>query len=262
MRETISKLMENIAAENGVRILFAIENGSRAWDMASADSDYDIRFVFYRPVDDYLTLSPKDDVITRAFTADLKPCDVSGSVFDISGFDVFKYLKLLASSNPTAIEWLYSPIVYTGDNRIFLRDYMGKNFSQRKLFHHYFSLFEKMRGRYILDKETATYKQYLYAFRGLLNARYVYRFDALPPLSFSETVEKMQDDMPADVFKLIKKVIQIKSSGKEKDSVSRIRIFDDYFDEKEREEYTVFSERKPDIAVLEKELKNILAGTP
>ncbi len=59
MRETISKLMKNIASENGVRILFAIENGSRAWDMASTDSDYDIRFVFYRPVDDYLTLSPK-----------------------------------------------------------------------------------------------------------------------------------------------------------------------------------------------------------
>lgn len=260
MRETIAKLMDGIARENGVKILFAIENGSRAWDMASADSDYDVRFVFYRPVDDYLTLSPKEDVLVRAFTADLEPCDVSGSVFDMSGFDVFKYLKLLASSNPTAIEWLYSPIVYTGSNDIFLRDYMGKNFSQKKLFYHYFSLYKKMRDRYVRDREKLTYKQYLYCFRGLLNARYVYRSDALPPLSFAKTVGAMRDDMPADVFDLINEVIQIKSSGQEKDPVPHIRIFDDYFDEKEREDYTVFSDRRPDRAVLEKELKNILAG--
>ncbi|MBO4519947.1 MAG: nucleotidyltransferase domain-containing protein [Alphaproteobacteria bacterium] len=259
MRGTIAKLMSDIARENGITILFAIENGSRAWDMASADSDYDIRFVFYRPVDDYLTLLPKESVITRAFAADLAPCDVSGSLFDLSGFDIFKYLKLLASSNPTTIEWLYSPIVYTGDNRIFLRDYMGKNFSQKKLFHHYFSLFKKTKND-IYEKGMLTHKKYLYAFRGLLNARYVYRFDALPPLSFADTVEKMQDDMPADVFDMIKKVIQIKSSGGEKDLIARIGVFDDYFAEKENEEYSVFSERRPDEAVLEKELKRILAG--
>ena len=147
MREKISELMDDIARENGIKILFAIENGSRAWDMASADSDYDIRFVFFRPVDDYLTLSPKEDVIVRVFTEDLKLCDVSGSVFD----------------------------------------------------------------------------------------------------------------MPADVFNLIKEVIQIKSSGKEKEPVPHIRIFDDYFTEKENEDYAVFSDRQPDKAVLEKELKRILA---
>ncbi len=66
--------------------------------------------------------------------------------------------------------------------------------------------------------------------------------------------------MPSDVFGLIKKVIQIKSSGCEKDQIARLEIFDRYFAEKENEEYAVFSERKPDVAVLEKELKRILTG--
>jgi len=49
--------------EKGIRILFAIENGSRAWKMSSKDSDYDVRFIYVQPLDWYLSVEEKKDII-------------------------------------------------------------------------------------------------------------------------------------------------------------------------------------------------------
>ena len=63
MKQTILAELESIEAEYGARVLLAVESGSRAWGMASADSDYDVRFVYVRSVDDYLRLEDTRDVI-------------------------------------------------------------------------------------------------------------------------------------------------------------------------------------------------------
>ena len=57
-----SKLHE-IEKENNVKILLAVESGSRAWGFASPDSDYDVRFIYVRPKEDYLRLENVRDVI-------------------------------------------------------------------------------------------------------------------------------------------------------------------------------------------------------
>ena len=40
-----------------------VEQGSRAWGFASPDSDYDVRYVFIRPIKDYLRIDPLPDHI-------------------------------------------------------------------------------------------------------------------------------------------------------------------------------------------------------
>ncbi len=57
----LSKLQEIEKTEN-VRILLAVESGSRAWGFASPDSDYDVRFIYVRNEQDYLRLEKVRDV--------------------------------------------------------------------------------------------------------------------------------------------------------------------------------------------------------
>ena len=72
--------IENIIAEKlceievreQVRILYAVESGSRAWGVASPDSDYDVRFIYLRPLDGYLKLEKTADVIE--WQLEMPPC--------------------------------------------------------------------------------------------------------------------------------------------------------------------------------------------
>ena len=55
MRDRIMKKLDEIEKTEEVRILLAVESGSRAWGFASTDSDYDVRFIYFRPEDEYST---------------------------------------------------------------------------------------------------------------------------------------------------------------------------------------------------------------
>lgn len=101
----IDARLAGVEADHGVLIPWAIESGSRAWGFPSPDSDYDCRFIYVRSDVDYLTLWPLRDVIET-------PLD---RVFDVNGWDLAKAVRLIVKGNAAAIEWLRSPIVYSGD---------------------------------------------------------------------------------------------------------------------------------------------------
>ena len=257
MKDKIKKILENIEKENGIKILFAVENGSRSWGMASKDSDYDVRFVFSRPVGNYISLSKEKEVITAAFDENLNECPVQGSLIDISGFDIFKYLKLLYSSNPTTLEWLNSQIVYLGDNNVPLREYMNENFSQTRLFKHYFSLF-KNNYEFIENGKMITYKKYLYSMRGILNAEYVYNFDKLPPLDLRKTTDEVQKLIPEEVYSKLQEVLEIKSKGLERETILRIPVFDEFSINEMNKNFENFNDRTPEIKIFDEFLQNLL----
>ena len=102
MREKIQEQLRRIEEAENIKILLAVESGSRAWGFASPDSDYDVRFIYIRRLEDYLRLDAIRDVIEL-------PID---DVLDINGWDLQKTLRLLYKSNPTLFEWFSSPIVY------------------------------------------------------------------------------------------------------------------------------------------------------
>ena len=102
IRDTILSELDKIEQQYGVRVLHAVESGSRAWGFASPDSDYDVRFIYVRPKEDYLRLEKTRDVIELPIEGEL----------DINGWDLDKTLRLLRASNPTLFEWFSSPIVY------------------------------------------------------------------------------------------------------------------------------------------------------
>lgn len=47
----VKRRLRAIETENDVRILLAVESGSRAWGFESPDSDYDVRFIYVHPRD-------------------------------------------------------------------------------------------------------------------------------------------------------------------------------------------------------------------
>ncbi len=100
-KEIAEKLME-IEEKESVKVLYAVESGSRAWGVESPDSDYDVRFVYVRPRDDYLSLQEKRDVIEWQLD----------EVLDINGWDLKKTLVQFHKGNATLFEWANSPIVY------------------------------------------------------------------------------------------------------------------------------------------------------
>lgn len=78
MRETILSKLDEIENRENVKILLAVESGSRAWGFASPDSDYDVRFIYVRPKEDYLRMEKTKDVIELPIEGEL----------DINGWDL------------------------------------------------------------------------------------------------------------------------------------------------------------------------------
>ncbi len=81
--------MQSAEQERQVKIVYAIESGSRAWGFHSPDSDYDCRFVYVREPDGYLSINVEHrrDVIGYPIVDEM----------DINGWDLRKALKLMAS---------------------------------------------------------------------------------------------------------------------------------------------------------------------
>ena len=98
---SIKEKLTQIEQRKNIRILYACESGSRAWGFASFDSDYYVRFIFVRPVEDYLRVEELPDYIDAELN----------DVYDINGWDLKKLCKQLFKSNPVIFEWADSPIV-------------------------------------------------------------------------------------------------------------------------------------------------------
>ena len=98
----VDRKLDEIEEMEGVKILHAVESGSRAWGFASPDSDYDVRFVYVRPEQYYLRLDEKKDFINWELDETL----------DINGWDLSKTLQHFHKSNASLYEWGNSPVVY------------------------------------------------------------------------------------------------------------------------------------------------------
>ena len=63
MNILVPEKLREIENEYNVKVLLAVESGSRAWGFASPDSDFDVRFIYKRPRNEYLKLNQPRDVI-------------------------------------------------------------------------------------------------------------------------------------------------------------------------------------------------------
>lgn len=205
MRERIEATVDQIERDEGVRVLYACESGSHAWGFASADSDYDVRFLYVRPRAAYLRLDAPRDVIERPIVDEL----------DVNGWDIFKALRLLRKSNPPLLEWLFSPIVYceTAPAIAELRQMAREHFSDTAMFYHYLHLVTGNFRDYIRDKSEVVLKKYLYVLRPLVAMLFLEQRQAIPPTDFRQALSQIA--LPDDVRVRIARLIEQKANGAE-----------------------------------------------
>jgi uncharacterized protein len=51
VNQEIADYLQTLEATERIKVLYAVESGSRAWGFPSPDSDYDVRFLYIRPID-------------------------------------------------------------------------------------------------------------------------------------------------------------------------------------------------------------------
>lgn len=212
----IEKLREIEKSEN-IKILLAVESGSRAWGFASPDSDFDVRFIYVRPKEFYLKLDKTRDVIELPINDEL----------DISGWDLKKALTLLHNSNPTLFEWLSSPIVYCKTD--FIDKYSEKinsYFSVKKSLYHYLHMAENNNHEFLRD-DTVKLKKYFYVLRPVLACKWILEHKSQPPMRF---VELLNAQLPDYIRGEVDKLLEIKINSPEIKMINRIEIINDYLE--------------------------------
>jgi len=174
MRRLITEKLKRIEKDSDIKILYACESGSRAWGFPSPDSDYDVRFIYARPKDWYLTLKNKPDTLEFPINDEL----------DISGWDIKKALGLLHKSNAALMEWIQSPIVYMGDEMFLdeIRTEAQKCFSSIGTMYHYLSMSQKYSED--LKGDDVKLKRYFYALRAALAGKWIRLNGTMPPIEF------------------------------------------------------------------------------
>jgi predicted nucleotidyltransferase len=177
VKERVLEELRRIEQEHGVRVLLAVESGSRAWGFASPDSDYDVRFVYAHPRDWYISIDEPRDVIEEMLPGNL----------DVSGWDLRKTLRLFAKCNLALNEWLGSPMIYdeVPHFREQLRALLPGFFNPIAGLHHYRSmasraLEEGLQGNHIRIKKL------FYVLRPLLACRWIECNRSQPPTLFAD----------------------------------------------------------------------------
>ena len=140
----IKNLLLQLEKDNNIKIIFAVESGSRVWGMDSKDSDYDIRGV-------YLDLNPikRNNLILHS-----KSNMIDGFSDDRNHdwvlWELSTFLKFLKSSNSTAIDWVLSDMVYINNSELITirEEFLKLCNIDFYLFHHY-GLLKSMYEKYV-----------------------------------------------------------------------------------------------------------------
>lgn len=218
MRDIIAERLQSIEEQENIRILHAVESGSRAWGFASPDSDYDVRFIYVRPRDFYLKLEATRDVLEYPIN----------DLLDINGWDLQKTLRLLHRSNPSVFEWFKSPIVYK--NTHFSGEFisiMENYFLAKSGLYHYLHMAAGNYREY-LKGETVKAKKYFYVLRPLLACRWILEKRTPPPMLFSEL---MAAELPDALHSPVKELLRIKMEVPELKLIPKVNAINTYIED-------------------------------
>ncbi|MDL2211689.1 nucleotidyltransferase domain-containing protein [Erysipelotrichaceae bacterium OttesenSCG-928-M19] len=218
MENKILFKLKEIEKQENVKIIYAVESGSRAWGFASPDSDYDVRFIYIREHKDYLRLDEMKDTIEWQLDETL----------DINGWDLKKALKLLYKANPTLYEWNSSVIIYRESKEWKeVTQYFENYYNAKAMLYHYYKMAlsnyqANFKGNEIIIKK------YLYVLRPLLASQWIINKNSIPPILFADLVES---ELPKELRVDVSNLLKLKEASNEKEKMPRIIILDNFIEQ-------------------------------
>jgi uncharacterized protein len=222
VRVEILRRLRDVEQSRGVRVLLAVESGSRAWGFESRDSDYDVRFVYVHTLEHYLSIDLGDqrDVIERPIADEI----------DLSGWELRKALRLFLKSNPGFVEWIQSPIVYieNGSFATRVRELVPVVYSRASGIHHY----KSMAMTNVDDRDPSgevSLKKYLYILRALLAARWLQQHEGAAPIEFGRLLRQLEG--PPQLLADIDGLLVRKRAATERDRTSAVASIDAFIEQ-------------------------------
>lgn len=179
--------------DNDVRLLFAVEGGSRARGVADKNSDCDVRFVYGHPPVRYVGLGvPKE--AAHWFEGEI----------DLVGWDVRKFMQLVRKGNVTALNWTSSHLVYWGRReQLELRDFALAHFDKNAYCAHQLGVVSKYWHKYIRTGKS-TPKRHWIAGVAILSAIVARRLGTPAPLWYPDLLDTaIRLDVPVPTTTLL-----------------------------------------------------------
>ena len=248
--ELVRMKIREMEEKENIKILHAVESGSRAWGFASPDSDYDVRFIYVRERDFYLSLQERKDFLDWELN----------EVLDINGWDLKKTLQHFHKSNATLFEWANSPVVYytTDEWRELYENTARQYFSAKSALYHYYGTANKNYHEHLLE-DMVKYKKYFYVLRPILACKWIEQRKCPPPVLFDALVHSvLEEDMKPLVAELLEKKVRMSES----DRAPRIDMLNQYIERNLEYFKTLAGEmpddRKPEWEPLELKFRELL----
>lgn len=195
MMELVPEKLRQIELEYGIRVLYAAESGSRAWGTHSPRSDFDVRFIYIRPREEYLRLEQTRDVLEFPITGE----------WDMCGWDLAKMLQLLHGSNTQIYEWFSSTVVYVDDGfsqRI--EPLLQRFFSVKAGVKHYLNQADRKQKQQDRAEQTKV-KHYLYRLQHLSSAQWILDHQSPVPVNFETVTRTLPERLQQEAQSLLKR---------------------------------------------------------
>lgn len=194
IQQRVNEQLTHFEQQHDVKVLFAVEGGSRAYGLESDQSDYDVRFVYVQRLEWYLQVD--------RFIAETRPKDtivIKDGVFDYHGWELKKTLGLVGRSNPQFYEWLGSSLIYQKDDAAYglLQTTALEYFYPKRTIASYqnhgwndwVTIASYARNNRPVNFQWVSFKSMIHAIRCALMALWVQQFQTPPPTLVSRVLE-------------------------------------------------------------------------
>ena len=203
MKKEIKNQLNELKKAQEIRVLLAVESGSRAWGFPSPDSDFDVRIIYIKKPEWYLSIRNRKDTINY----------FHGELLDINGWDIRKALSLLRKSNATPFEWAQSPIIYEEESgfRAKLLKLAKTFFQPHHTLNHYKGIASNSYNLNPLSGEIKL-KKLFYVVRPILAAKWILKRESVPPMDIWNLMAIIDE---TSIRNTIEELIKIKVAANE-----------------------------------------------